>query len=110
MIAQASANYTEEMINTMTEVYVANPCRNTVDALASDFDKSPRSVISKLSALGIYKKAEVNVTKTGAPVIRKDEFAAQLESALGAEFASFVNMTKSDLERLVEILVVKTTS
>lgn len=106
MINNASANYTVEMIDTMTAQYLAAPVRATVDAIALDFEKSPRSVISKLSALGIYQKAEVNVTKTGAPVIRKEEYVAQIQTALGQEFASLDKMTKTDLERLVKVLAV----
>lgn len=104
MIAQASANYTEEMIETMTEQYVQNPCRETVDSLAAYFDKRPRSVISKLSALGIYQKPEANLTKSGATIVRKDEYVAQIEQLLGTSFASLINMTKADLESMVESL------
>ena len=34
-----SVNYTDEMVNTMTEQYSANPTRETVDALADQFGK-----------------------------------------------------------------------
>ena len=48
-------NYTEEMVATITSEYEANPVRSTVDSLAKRFDKSPRSVIAKLSPLGNYQ-------------------------------------------------------
>ena len=104
MINNASANYTEEMIDSMTAQYLDAPVRATVDAIALDFVKSPRSVISKLSALGIYQKQEA-VTKTGEPVFYKHEYVAQVQEALGQEFPSLEKMTKADLERLVKVLV-----
>lgn len=103
MTAKASGNYTQEMIDTMTAEYTANPNRATVDALAEQFDKTARSVISKLSTLGIYQKAE-RVTKRGEPIIKKEVFIAQIQDALGVELASFDKMTKSDLQSLANLL------
>lgn len=103
LTAKASGNYTEDMIATMTERYTANPNRATVDALAEEFDKTARSVISKLSTLGIYQKAE-RVTKRGEPIIKKEVYIAQIQEALGIELASFDKMTKSDLQNLADML------
>lgn len=103
LTAKASGNYSEEMIATMTERYTANPNRATVDALAEEFDKTARSVISKLSTLGIYQKAE-RVTKRGEPIIKKEVYIAQIQEALGIELASFDKMTKSDLQNLADML------
>ena len=103
LTAKASGNYTEDMIATMTERYTANPNRATVDALAEEFDKTARSVISKLSTLGIYQKAE-RVTKRGEPIIKKEVYIAQIQEALGIELASFDKMTKSDLQDLADML------
>lgn len=103
LTAKASGNYSEDMIATMTERYTANPNRATVDALAQEFDKTARSVISKLSTLGIYQKAE-RVTKRGEPIIKKEVYIAQIQEALGIELASFEKMTKSDLQDLADML------
>ena len=103
MTAKASGNYTQEMIDTMMTEYTANPNRATVDALAEQFDKTARSVISKLSTLGIYQKAE-RVTKRGEPVIKKEVYIAQIQDALGIELASFDKMTKVDLQNLADML------
>ena len=65
-------NYTDEMVAHMTEAYVANPSRETVEALASEMGKTVRSVIAKLSREGVYV-AQPKVTKTGEPVVRKAE-------------------------------------
>lgn len=103
LTAKASGNYSEDMIATMTERYTANPNRATVDALAEEFDKTARSVISKLSTLGIYQKAE-RVTKRGEPIIKKEVYIAQIQEALGIELASFDKMTKADLQDLADML------
>lgn len=105
MMTEANKNYTEEMVEAMTAQYLNAPTRETVDELAAAFNKSARSVISKLSALGVYKRQEA-VTKTGAPIVRKDQYIAEVQEALGHEFPSMEKMTKADLERLVKVLKV----
>jgi hypothetical protein len=101
LTAKASNNYTQEMIDDMTARYTAVPTRATVDSLAQEFDKTARSIISKLSTLGIYQKAE-RVTKRGEPIIKKEVYIAQIQEALNAEFPSLEKMTKADLVALVE--------
>ena len=105
LTANASANYSEDMINTMTSAYSEAPTRATVDSLASQFNKSARSIIAKLSALGIYQKAE-RVTKAGAPVVLKAEIVAELLSELGTTDAipSLEKVSKADLQRLLALV------
>ena len=103
MTANASKNYTDEMISVITEQYSANPVRATVDSLAEKFDKTPRSVIAKLSAIGIYQKVE-RVTKRGEPVVKKEFFVNAVNERLGRELPSVAKMTKVDLQALLELL------
>jgi hypothetical protein len=103
LTANASQNYSESMISEITSQYTANPVRATVDALAEKFDKSPRSIIAKLSALGIYQKAE-RVTKRGEPVVKKEFFVNAVNERLGRELPSVAKMTKVDLQALLELL------
>jgi len=103
MTANASQNSSETMIAEITTKYSADPVRATVDALADKFGKSPRSIIAKLSALGIYQKAE-RVTKRGEPVVKKEFFVNAVNERLGRELPSVGKMTKVDLEALLEIL------
>jgi hypothetical protein len=102
--AKASNNYTDDMIDVMTKEYTAEPTRETVDALAVQFSKTPRSIIAKLSALEIYQKAE-RVTKRGEPVVLKEELVAKVQNAVGRELPSLAKMTKPDLNSLIEALV-----
>jgi hypothetical protein len=55
-------NYTDEMVQSIVAEYEAAPSRETVDALAAQFNKTSRSIIAKLSTLGIYQ-APTRVTK-----------------------------------------------
>ena len=94
-------NYTDEMVAQMTEAYVANPTRETVEVLATSMGKSVRSVIAKLSREGVYV-AQPKVTKTGEPVVRKQELVASLQSHFGIEIPTLVKASKADLQRLVD--------
>ena len=104
MTAKSSSNYTDEMIASMLDAYNAAPTRETVDALAEEFDKTPRSIIAKLSALDVYQKAE-RVTKRGEPVIMKAELVARVQNAIGRELPSLNKMTKVDLQFMIDALV-----
>ena len=103
LTANSSANYSEEMIATMVSQYESNPTRDTVDALADEFGKTARSVIAKLSALGIYQKP-APANKRGEPIVKKEVFVAQIQDALGVEVPSAEKMTKADLQVLVAAL------
>jgi hypothetical protein len=94
-------NYTDEMVAQMTEAYVANPTRETVEVLATSMGKSVRSVIAKLSREGVYV-AQPKVTKTGEPVVRKQELVAELQSHFGINVPTLVKASKADLQRLVD--------
>jgi len=94
-------NYTDEMVAQMTAAYEANPSRETVDMLAGQMGKSVRSVIAKLSREGVYV-AQPKVTKTGEPVVRKQELVASLQSHYGIELPTLVKASKADLQRLVD--------
>jgi hypothetical protein len=93
-------NYTDEMVNAMVADYQDNPTKDTVTRLASEFNKSTRSIVAKLVREGVYVAAP-RVTKTGAPVIRKSEIVAQIQDALGVEFSTLEKASKADLERLL---------
>ena len=96
-------NYTDEMVAQMTEAYVANPTRETVEALAAEMGKTVRSIIAKLSREGVYV-AQPKVTKTGEPVVRKAELVAQLEAHFEVAIPTLVKASKADLQKLVDTL------
>jgi len=98
-----NVNYTDIMVGRMREVYTDNPTRESVEFLATEFGKSTRSVIAKLSREGIYVPIE-RKTKSGEPIVRKREIVAQIESHFGDTFPSLVKATKADLQKLVAYL------
>ena len=98
-----SVNYTDEMVNTMTEQYAANPTRETVDALADQFGKTTRSIIAKLSREGVYV-AQPRTTKSGEPVISKSELVATINEHFGIEMPTLVKAGKQDLQKLVDAI------
>jgi len=102
--AKSSANYSDADITIITDEYTLEPTRETVNALAARLNKTERSVIAKLSALGVYQKAE-RVTKRGEPVVMKAELVAQVQNAIGRELPSLNKMTKVDLQFMIEALV-----
>ena len=101
MATSTEKNYSDEMVARMEQVYSANPTRDTAVALAEELDKPVRSIIAKLSNMGIYK-AQPRVTKTGAPVIRKEELVAQIQASVGVEVPTLAKATKADLQTLLE--------
>lgn len=90
----------------LTSRYLANPTLQTANMLAEELGFSPRSVIAKLSSMGIYKSSK-RVTKNNQPIIKKSEMVAEIEQALGITCESLVKIGKSDLYNLHEVLCQK---
>jgi len=101
-MAQAK-NYTDEMVAQMTDQYVANPSRETVDGLAKQFGKTTRSIIAKLSREGVYV-AQPRTTKTGEPVVSKAQFVTAIEAHFDIAMPTLVKSGKQDLQKLAEAL------
>ena len=98
--ATRTPNYTDEMVTSMVADYQDSPNKDTVVKLASEFNKSTRSIVAKLVREGVYQAAP-RVTKTGAPVVRKSEIVSQIQDALGVELLTLEKASKQDLEALL---------
>lgn len=85
-----AVNYTPEQTAQMVLDYSNG---TTVEAIAETLGKTVRSVVAKLSREGVYK-AKTYVSKTGAPVVKKDAHA----DAIGA----ILKMTESEIESLTK--------
>ena len=105
-MADATAkNYTDEMVEHMVAAYEDTPTLATVEDLVIEFGKPKRSIISKLSSLGVYKAQPRNTTKQGEPVVRKAELVAQIQASLGTnQLDSLAKASKADLEALAELV------
>ena len=102
MTKTVAVNYTPEMTKFAVETYVANPTKETVEVLATQFGKTARSIVAKLSREGVYVKAtpvknvekrvtkaeqiEALATKMGVP-------SEKLESLEKATFATLALIT-----------------
>ena len=98
-------NYTDEMVDAMVADYQDAPNKDTVARLAKEFNKSTRSIVAKLVREGVYV-AQPRVTKTGAPVVRKAEIVAEIQTELGATagFPSLEKASKADLQNLLALI------
>ena len=93
MTANKSNNYPQDVIDSMVSAYEANPTRT------AEFNKTERSVIAKLSALGVYV-AQPKPTKR-PPQVRKADLVADIEAKLGVEFVSLNKAGFGDLQTLL---------
>lgn len=98
-----AVNYTEEQTANMEKAYTESPTSETVNALAVSMGKSARSIIAKLSRMGIYKKAEY-VSKTGATPVKKESLADKIAAVVGLNEADADSLTKANKTALAKIL------
>lgn len=100
MTAKAKVvNYTAEQTAAMVADYTAGV---TVEKIAEAMGKTTRSVIAKLSREKVYV-AKTYVSKTGAPVVKKDQTADSIGAVLGLTEAEIESLTKANKTALVKI-------
>lgn len=95
-------NYTAEMVSAIKAAYTENPSKDTVESLATRYNKTVRSIVAKLSREGVYKKAEY-VAKNGEKPIRKNAHAEAIGAILGlseGEVTSLEKANKTALEKI----------
>lgn len=95
-------NYTEEQTAQIKAEYLANPSKDTIDALAMKMARSARSIIAKLSREGVYIKPE-RLTKTGEPVEKKGETAEAIGAVLRLSPEEVDSLTKANKSALKKI-------
>jgi response regulator RpfG family c-di-GMP phosphodiesterase len=95
-------NYTAEQSAEIVSRYVAAPTAETVEALATEFGKTVRSIVAKLSREKVYVKKEYT-TKTGEKVQKKDETADAIGAVLKLTEAEIDSLTKANKTALVKI-------
>ena len=87
-------NYNEEQTRYIVEQYVSDPTKATVDRLAEEMEKSPKSIIGKLSREGVYRRS-VYKTKTGESPVTKEQIVRDIEDVLGINHESLTGLEKS---------------
>jgi len=88
-------NYSAEMVSAIKVAYTADPCKGTVEALATQYGKTVRSIVAKLSREGVYKKAEY-VTKNGEKPQRKNAHASAIGAILNLSDGEIVSLEKAN--------------
>lgn len=92
-------SYSEELTEEIVNEYKNNPSRETVDKISARIGKSTRSVIAKLAAEGAYN-TPVRTTKTGEPIVKKEELVAEIEAWLNISVPTLVKTSKLELKAL----------
>lgn len=94
MQRQTEVNYNEEQTQYLVNEYVNDPTKATVDRLAQEMEKSPKSIIGKLSREGVYRRS-VYKTKTGESPVTKEQIVRDIEDVLGINHESLTGLEKS---------------
>jgi hypothetical protein len=82
--------YDQETTTKLVEAYSNNI---PVETIALEFDVPVRSVIAKLSSLGIYRKKEYK-DKLGNPPVKKEEYVERIAKLLGARLEMLESLEK----------------
>lgn len=98
-MAEKAVNYTPEMTAKMVADYASGV---SVEKIAEGLNKTVRSVVAKLSREGVYQKKEY-ATKTGEPVVKKDETADAIGAILGLSEGEIDSLTKANKSALRKI-------
>lgn len=96
-----AVNYTPEQTAVMVSRYVDD--KATVETIAQEMGKSVRSIVAKLSREKVYV-AKTYKTKTGEPVVKKDELADELTALAGLTEAEADSLTKANKTALTKII------
>ena len=100
-------NYSPEVTAYIIQKYEDNPSRETVNALAEELQKTPKSIIGKLSREGVYRRS-VYKTKTGESPVTKEQLVRDIEDVLDFSSEALAGLEKAPklvLKQLRESLV-----
>jgi len=112
-MTKSTSKYSEAMVRRLTAEAANGPLNLAkltalaADPLFSEADISARGLVAKARSLGLaYDKVE-RVSKSGDPVVRKDELVDMLEKATGLSgLDSLAKAEKPALRKLVDYLTI----
>lgn len=96
--------YTKEITEKLVADYAA---QRPIEEIAAELEVQPRSVIAKLSSLGVYKKKEYR-TKRGEIPVKKEEYIERIAGLLDVSvdiLESLEKVNKSVLALLEKTLL-----
>ena len=82
--------YTKDITDKLIADYLAEI---PVEEIAAELDVQPRSVIAKLSSLGVYKKKEYR-TKRGEIPVKKEEYIERIANLLNVAVDTLESLEK----------------
>lgn len=97
--------YTKEITDKLVADYNGGEGKSVAD-IAAELDVPEKSIIAKLSSLGVYKK-KVYLNKRGEPPVKKEEYIERLAALLDVNaerLESLEKVNKSVLVLLEEAL------
>ena len=92
--------YTPELSKEIVEKYQAGV---PVKEIALNINTSERSVISKLTSLGVYKR-KTYVNKRGEPPMKKEKYIEELALCLGVDPDRLESLEKANKNVLILLL------
>jgi hypothetical protein len=96
-------NYTQEILDNIVQEYKTGA---SVQELSATHNIPVRSIIAKLSNLGVYKK-KTYVSKTGEVPVKKEQLLETIADLLGEDIEKIESLekcTKSTLKLLINHL------
>ena len=105
-----SSKYTPEMVAAIAAACNEHGaldlgiCTELADEpMFADAGITPRGIIAKARTMGLRYAKKQRLTKTGQPVIRKDEIVVKIETALGVE--GLDSLSKAEKPALQKLLI-----
>ena len=98
MTATKTLNYSNEQTAELVQKYQAG---ETVEALATVFGKTTRSIVAKLAREKVYKPT---TKTTNASRTKKADLVALLAYQCGVEAKAFESLEKANLEVLAQLV------
>ena len=87
-------NYTSDQTKYIVAWYQESPTMTTVENLAEELGKSPKSIIGKLSREGVYERA-IYKNKSGNLPVTKVELVSNIATNLGIEMEHMEGLEKA---------------
>jgi hypothetical protein len=100
-MSEKIVNYTPEMTAEMVEAYQASPTKATVEALATKFGKSTKSIVAKLAREKVYVKA---IPEAGTKRVPKNALIEKLAEQMGVPSEQLEGLDKAPAAVLKQIL------
>jgi len=92
--------YTDEETQKLQELYTTD---TPIEQIAEQVGRNTRSVIAKLTKMGIYRK-KVYVTKNGEAPRSKEELVGDIAREMGEEVESLPGLEKCNKSTLKKLL------